>query len=109
MPGARSQFAHSTVSLMYTPQFPLVAFVDTLWLYENHRPSHTKERRLPDGSVELVINLHEDVIRRGLSTSCQSPVSVYCQFVSLGQQWLYFRLKRLVAGVEYAHPEHPAI
>ncbi len=63
MPDAPSQFAHSTIFLRYIPQSLLATFVDSLWLYENHQPSHMKERRLPDGSMELVINLHEDAIR----------------------------------------------
>jgi AraC-like DNA-binding protein len=52
-----------TTHRAYTPSPPLANFVDLLWLYENYKPAHTKERRLPDGSMELVINLHEDAIR----------------------------------------------
>lgn len=63
MAGANSQFTQSTTFITYAPPSQLTAFVDTLWLYESYRPSHTKERRLPDGSMELVINLHEDSIR----------------------------------------------
>ena len=63
MPDAPSQFARSTTFLRYIPQSPLTTFVDSLWLYENYQPSHAKERRLPDGSTELVINLREDAIR----------------------------------------------
>lgn len=63
MPDAHTQFARSTTFLRYIPQSPLASFVDSLWLYENYQPSYTKERRLPDGSMELVINLHEDAIR----------------------------------------------
>jgi len=63
MPDTLSQSAKPTVFLTYAPQFPLATFVDILWLYENYHPSHTRERRLPDGSMELVINLREDAIR----------------------------------------------
>lgn len=63
MPGTSSQFAHSTVFLTYIPQSPLATYVDTLWLYENYKPSHMLERRLPDGSMELVINLRENESR----------------------------------------------
>lgn len=45
------------------PSPPLSEFVDVLWLYEGFNVSHEKERLMPDGSVELVINLAEDVIR----------------------------------------------
>ena len=34
-----------------------------LWLYDGWSPGHEKERALPDGSVELVINLREDETR----------------------------------------------
>jgi hypothetical protein len=52
-----------TVHRTYIPQPPLAAFVDKLWLYEGDAPPHAKERRLPDGSMELVINLRDDTIR----------------------------------------------
>jgi AraC-like DNA-binding protein len=52
-----------TVYRTYIPQPPLAAFVDKFWLYEGDAPSHAKERRLPDGSMELVINLRDDTIR----------------------------------------------
>ena len=42
---------------------PLSEFVDLLWLYEGYESSHGNERLLPDGTVELVINLREDCIR----------------------------------------------
>ncbi len=45
------------------PSQPLSDFVDVLWLYEGYEVSHEKERLMPDGSVELVINLAEDCIR----------------------------------------------
>jgi AraC-like DNA-binding protein len=54
---------YPTIYRTYIPRPPLTTFVDKLWLYENYSPSHSKERRLPDGSMELVINLREDVIR----------------------------------------------
>jgi AraC-like DNA-binding protein len=43
---------------------PLLSdFVDLLWLYQGYEVAHEKERLMPDGSVELVINLAEDRIR----------------------------------------------
>ena len=47
----------------YIPQPPLSAYVESFWLYEGERPAHAKERRLPDGSVGLVFNLDDDLIR----------------------------------------------
>lgn len=47
----------------HKPSPPLSDFVDVLWLYEGYDVPHEKERLLPDGSVELVINLADDCIR----------------------------------------------
>ena len=63
MSSETSKSVYPTIYRTYIPLPPLSTFVDKLWLYENYCPSHTKERRLPDGSMELVINLREDVIR----------------------------------------------
>jgi AraC-like DNA-binding protein len=41
----------------YIPPPPLSNFVQLLWLYEGYTQPHDKERILPDGSMELVINL----------------------------------------------------
>ncbi len=45
------------------PAPPLSDFVALLWLYETDRPSHEKERALPTGTAEIVINLREDETR----------------------------------------------
>jgi AraC-like DNA-binding protein len=45
------------------PQPPLSDFVALLWLYEGESLPHTKERLLPTGTVEVVINLHDDRLR----------------------------------------------
>jgi AraC-like DNA-binding protein len=49
--------------LKYKTALPLSEFVDVLWLHEGDEVAHEKERLLPDGTVELVINLREDRIR----------------------------------------------
>lgn len=49
--------------ISHKPLPPLSDFVDVLWLYEGYDVPHDKERLLPDGSVELVINLAENRIR----------------------------------------------
>jgi AraC-like DNA-binding protein len=46
----------------YTPGPPLDACIDRFWLCSD-TPSHPRERILPSGTVELVINLSEDEIR----------------------------------------------
>jgi AraC-like DNA-binding protein len=48
--------------LSYRPGPPLADFVDQLWLSHGTAPAHQMERLLPDSTVELVINLHEDLI-----------------------------------------------
>jgi AraC-like DNA-binding protein len=47
----------------YTPQSPLSAFVNQFWSYEGQQLPHLKERVLPGGSIELIINLRENLIR----------------------------------------------
>ena len=50
---------HST----YVPRAPLADFVECFWFYESTTPLlYARERRLPSGSVELVINLREEVV-----------------------------------------------
>lgn len=49
--------------LSHKPAPPLSDFVDVLWLYEGYEATHAQERLLPDGTVELVVNLREDRIR----------------------------------------------
>ena len=55
------------------PSAPLAGFVDLLWYWDGPRQPHSYERLLPDGSMELVVNLHEDEIR----TYDQRDVSRY--------------------------------
>ena len=45
------------------PDKPLSQYVELLWLSENYSVPHKRERLLPEGTVELVINLNEDHIR----------------------------------------------
>jgi AraC-like DNA-binding protein len=47
----------------YVPQPPLSNFVELLWLYEGYSQPHDKERLLPNGAMELVVNLKDDVVR----------------------------------------------
>jgi AraC-like DNA-binding protein len=46
----------------YTPPRPLGDFVERLWLCSD-APPHSRERILPSGTIELVVNLREDEIR----------------------------------------------
>jgi AraC-like DNA-binding protein len=48
--------------LSYRPGPPLEGFVENLWFLSD-APLHARERILPSGTLELVINLHEDEFR----------------------------------------------
>jgi AraC-like DNA-binding protein len=41
----------------HVPAYPLGQFIEWLWFYEGFYPDHDKERVLPEGSLELVIDL----------------------------------------------------
>src|SRR5581483_9068192 len=43
-----------------TPEPPLARFVQSLWLFEGGPQAHTHERALPDGCLQIIINLRED-------------------------------------------------
>src|ERR1700689_4778581 len=46
--------------LTHVPRPPLAQFVNLLWLYEGYTQPHAKERVLPTGEMQIVINLQED-------------------------------------------------
>lgn len=46
--------------LQHVPRPPLSDFVELLWLYDGVAVAHARERLLPTGTVELVVNLRED-------------------------------------------------
>lgn len=45
---------------VHHPRPPLSHFIDFMWFYQGYDPDHTKERLLPDGTIELVINLRPE-------------------------------------------------
>jgi AraC-like DNA-binding protein len=45
--------------LVHRPGPPLSRYIDHLWLYEGYTPVHTREKLLPNGVMELVIDLGE--------------------------------------------------
>src|SRR6187549_2802297 len=47
---------------LHTPGAPLSAFVANLWSLSD-APSHARERIVPSGTLELVINLDQDEFR----------------------------------------------
>src|SRR5208283_1308322 len=48
--------------LSYRPPPPLADLIDQLWLSQGTAPAHQMERLLPDATVELIVNLHQDRI-----------------------------------------------
>jgi AraC-like DNA-binding protein len=51
--------------MLYTshaPMAPLADFVEYFWALSD-APAHAQERIVPSGTLELVVNLHEDVVR----------------------------------------------
>lgn len=47
----------------YIPQPPLSEFVDLFWSYEGYNPPHVRERVIPTGTMQLIVNLCEDELR----------------------------------------------
>jgi len=45
------------IYLVHVPEHPLSLFVERLWFFDGHFPDHSKERVLPNGSMELLIEL----------------------------------------------------
>src|SRR5262245_40392834 len=62
--GGSAQFLRSMTMFLrtYTPGPPLDEYIDRFWLCSD-TPAHPRERILPSGTVELVINLSDDEIR----------------------------------------------
>jgi AraC-like DNA-binding protein len=44
----------------HVPGSPLGQYVDWFWYYDDWRATHPREHVLPDGTFELIINLHEE-------------------------------------------------
>lgn len=47
----------------YTPLPPLSNFVDMFWSYERRTLPHGRERVIPTGTMQLIVNLNEDEFR----------------------------------------------
>ena len=61
--------------LTHVPEPPLSQFVNLLWLYEGYTQPHAKERVLPTGEMQIVINLLEDkscIYDRADTDRCQT-------------------------------------
>src|SRR5262245_65245095 len=62
--GGIARFLRSVTMFLrtYPPGPPLDNYIDRFW-YCSDTPAHPRERILPSGTVELVINLTDDEIR----------------------------------------------
>ena len=60
----------------HVPQPPLDQFVEFLWFHEGYNADHQLERVLPDGSMELIINLQEGD-RHVFDRTTHSPQRTY--------------------------------
>jgi AraC-like DNA-binding protein len=47
----------------YIPPPSLSDFVDMFWSYEGYDPPHSRERVVPTGTTQLIVNLREDELR----------------------------------------------
>jgi hypothetical protein len=47
----------------YRPSPPLSEFVELFWLYDGYTQPHAKGRIMPDGSMQVVVNLLEDELK----------------------------------------------
>jgi len=58
----------------HIPAPPLSYFVEQLWYFEGDPPSHTSERVLPDGSMQLIINLGQEILRAFDGENVRGPL-----------------------------------
>ena len=48
------------VSFLRRPESPLGDFIESIFYYEGFNPGHLIDRFLPDGNVQLIIDLSEE-------------------------------------------------
>ena len=51
------------IAALHRPSAPLDAFVDCFWHFPAYPVKHQRERALPTGTMELVVNLGEQPMR----------------------------------------------
>lgn len=57
------QYHFAVLYLTYIPKQPLSRFIELFWFYEGYTQLHAKERIMPDGSMQVIINLLENEIK----------------------------------------------
>ena len=86
----------------YIPVMPLSLFIDYLWYMEDAQPLHSKELALPDGSVDVIIELREDNIQL---YDCHQRKLVFGHSILCGPHSEYFVIdtssETKVAGIHF--------
>lgn len=86
------------------PRWPLSDFIDILWLYDGITTTHERERLLPSGTMEIVINLLEDEIRV-YDRETLGPAQRFRGAVMIGPHSEYFVIdtaqQTSVAGIHF--------
>ncbi len=80
----------------YVPAPPLSTFIERFWACSDE-PVHSRERIVPSGTVELVINLREDEIRI-FDTAEGNEITRYSGAVVSGPYEQYFVIDPLLHG-----------
>lgn len=79
---------------LHLPAPPLERFVENFWFYAGYKPDHTIEKLLPDGAVEVVIDLTEPPKR------LHDPVDL-SRYREMRRAWISgMRTEYLVIGAE---------
>lgn len=66
----------------HRPADPLGQFVEHLWFYEGYDPGHTREKVLPDGAIELIIDMEESPKRLYASEDSQKAMEFKGAWIS---------------------------
>jgi AraC-like DNA-binding protein len=57
------EWTEAMVQVRHVPRSPLSEFVESMWLGEGEAPAHRRERVLPNGAVQLVVNVRDRPLR----------------------------------------------
>jgi AraC-like DNA-binding protein len=90
--------------LTHVPRPPLSQFVNLLWLYEGYTQPHAKERVLPTGEMQIVINLREDkshIYDRNDTDSCRTFSGSLLSGAHSQYQVISTAAQRFIIGVHF--------
>ncbi len=80
----------------WTPPFPLNQFVERFWYHRGYSPEHSKEKLLPDGTIEIIIDLQDDPKRIFDGAD-------FSRWESLAKGWISGQHREFIAR----HPPRP--